>query len=84
MSTRRTTSKKLYGTRSFWLLIVIACLVLCLPVILTQPTIFGSDFDFTNSGQIGDTIGGITAPFFNLIAAVLIFLSFREQVKANE
>lgn len=36
------------------------------------------------SGAIGDTIGGITAPFINLLAAILVYLSFREQIKANE
>ena len=73
----------MYSLPSVWLLILAAALVLCLPVILTQSSILGRNFDFTNSGQIGDTIGGITSPFFNLIAAVLIFLSFREQVKTN-
>lgn len=41
-------------------------------------------FDFTNKGQIGDTIGGITAPFINAFAAILIFIAFKEQVKAND
>lgn len=36
------------------------------------------------SGAIGDTIGGITAPFINLLAAILVYLSFKEQIKANE
>lgn len=70
---------------SFWPLIVIAVIILCLSAIFNHPAVFGiKAFDFSESGQIGDTIGGITAPFFNLIAAVLIFLSFREQAKTNE
>jgi hypothetical protein len=40
--------------------------------------------NFTTTGQIGDTIGGITAPIVNLISAVLIYLSFRQQLLANE
>ena len=40
--------------------------------------------DFTSTGQIGDTIGGITAPIVNLISAILIYLSFRQQLLANE
>jgi hypothetical protein len=37
-----------------------------------------------DTGAIGDTIGGITAPFVNLLAAFLVWISFREQVKANK
>jgi len=43
----------------------------------------GIKFD-QSSGVIGDTIGGITAPFINLLAAFLVFISFRAQIKANE
>lgn len=38
----------------------------------------------TNSGAIGDTIGGITSPFVNLLGAILIYISFREQVESNK
>lgn len=41
-------------------------------------------FDFSNTGQIGDTIGGITSPFISLLGAVLVYLSFKEQIKANK
>ena len=81
MSKKQKTHKR----PNFWPLVIAAVAVLCLPAILNRPTIFGIEaLDFSNSGQIGDTIGGITAPFFNLIAAVLIYLSFKEQTKANE
>lgn len=40
--------------------------------------------DFTETGPIGDTIGGITAPFINVLNAVLIFLAFKEQKDAND
>ena len=51
--------------------------------IFTRPAIF-SVFDFSNKGQIGDTIGGITAPIFGLIGFILVFYSFKEQYKANQ
>ena len=41
-------------------------------------------FDFSNTGQIGDTIAGITAPFIGVLGAVLVYISFLEQVKANK
>lgn len=54
------------------------------PYLLTRPSYFTKGFDFTTSGQIGDTIGGLTSPIINLISALLIYFSFREQNKANE
>lgn len=40
--------------------------------------------DFTETGPIGDTIGGITSPFINVLNAILIFLAFKEQKDAND
>jgi hypothetical protein len=47
--------------------------------IFTRPALFAS-FDFSESGQIGDTIGGITAPIINLIGAYLVYISFQAPV----
>ncbi len=35
------------------------------------------------TGQIGDTIGGIASPIINLAGAILVFYSFNEQLRAN-
>lgn len=43
-----------------------------------------SDFDFTQTGQIGNTIGGIMGPFVAIIAALLTFMAFWVQFKANQ
>jgi len=43
-----------------------------------------SDLDFTQTGQIGDTIGGIMGPFVAIIAALLTFMAFWVQFKANQ
>lgn len=51
--------------------------------LFTQPAFFES-YDLSETGQIGDTIGGITAPFINLLGAVLVFLSFTTQNNANK
>ncbi len=37
-----------------------------------------------NSGTIGDTVGGIAGPIIGLLSAVLIFYSFKAQIRANE
>jgi len=43
-----------------------------------------SRLDFTHTGGIGDTIGGLTSPFVGLIGAILVFITFRLQVKENQ
>ncbi len=67
------------------LILIIGTLTLALALVLTltRPA-FDPFFDFSNTGPIGDTIGGITAPLFNLLGAILIYLSFKEQFKANK
>ena len=56
------------------------------PFCLLTPLIFTRSlgyFDFTNTGNIGDTIGGITAPFINILGAILVFLALKAQIQAN-
>lgn len=64
-----------------FLLIGIALIFLSL-YLFTKPA-FLSSWDFSNTGQIGDTIGGITAPIINLLGAFLVYISFQEQLRAN-
>lgn len=64
------------------ILLILAGILFLVPI-FTFPSI-NNFFNFSNTGQIGDTIGGITAPFINGLAAVLVFLAFKEQIKANE
>ena len=53
------------------------------PLLFTGNLLLTSGIDFSNSGQIGDTIGGTTAPFVGLFGAVLVYISFLKQVEAN-
>jgi hypothetical protein len=39
---------------------------------------------FIETGPIGDTIGGITAPFTNIIGSVLVFFALKAQIASNE
>jgi hypothetical protein len=66
-----------------WILGIGCVVILVVPLLLTQ-SFFCDLFNFSGTGQIGDTIGGTTAPFLNLIGAVLIFYALKAQVKANE
>lgn len=70
------------GKATLWWLVGVAA-ALILVFILTINTHWAA-FDYTNSGQIGDTIGGISSPFIGVAAAVLTFMAFYMQFKANE
>lgn len=61
----------------------ILLIIVGVPFIYTMPAIL-ERFNYTGTGSIGDTIGGLTAPFINGIGAILVYIAFREQVKANK
>lgn len=71
-------------TLDFWIylfiFIVLIGIICCFPSLFTGP----GKLDFRNTGQIGDTIGGIMGPFVAIAAAILTFLAFWVQFKANE
>lgn len=50
--------------------------------IFTRPALFDI-WNFKETGQIGETIGGITAPIISLVGAILVFMSFQAQIEAN-
>ncbi len=61
-------------------MIVTVFVSLCsLPYFFTLP----GKIDFSGTGQIGDTIGGIMGPFVAIIAAFLTFIAFWVQYQAN-
>ncbi|MBK9555161.1 MAG: hypothetical protein IPO47_04870 [Bacteroidetes bacterium] len=62
----------------FWVLISIVCFF---PSWFTSKTIL--DRDFSNTGEIGDTIGGIMTPFIAIIGAFVTFIAFWVQYEAN-
>lgn len=64
------------------LVIILGLIILFLPAILIQNSFFDF-FSFGTESEIGDIMGGITGPFINAIAAILVFIAFKEQVKAN-
>ncbi len=70
-----------YTTSEF--IFILALVILLTPPLLSLPSFFGI-FNFSNKGQIGDAIGGITAPFINGLAAILVFLAFKAQIEANK
>lgn len=65
-------------------IIVFIFLIICFfPKWFVKPAT-SSFLDFSSTGQIGDTIGGIMGPFVAICAAILTFLAFWIQYKANQ
>lgn len=61
--------------------LIIGILICFLPYLLTR------DFDivsFNDTGNIGDTVGGVTAPFLSFFGSILVFLALKAQIDANE
>lgn len=84
MSDKETNKKNKTFTADFWvyllIFIVLIGIICYFPVLFTE----SGKLDFRNTGQIGDTIGGIMGPFVAIAAAILTFLAFWVQFKANE
>lgn len=68
--------------RYIWFLIIIGILfALSAPILFTQKW---SNIDFMETGQIGDTIGGTTAPIIGLLSVLLLFYTLWEQIEFNK
>jgi hypothetical protein len=69
-------------------ILIITISVILLVFAFFAPALFVNNsingFDFTKSGQIGDTVGGIMNPFITLAGVFLTFLAFYIQFKANK
>lgn len=58
-------------------------LIIVLPFILTRSAVYDI-FDYSKTGGIGDTLGGIMGPFIAILASALTFLAFWVQYKFNQ
>jgi hypothetical protein len=80
ISAKKEITKTLAKAKIFF---YIGLLILVLaPFVLTRQSFINS-LDFSNTGAIGDTIGGITAPFANILGAVLVYYALKAQIQAN-
>ena len=75
---KNSTFDKEFKTYLLWFFV--GAVVVCgLPWLFTRCWLM----DFSDTGQIGDTIGGIMGPFIAIAAAGLTFIAFWVQYKAN-
>lgn len=83
--TNNTTKTNWYKSHKtlIWLLTGVILLLFASVYFFTRQ-VFNDAFNLSETGQIGDTIGGITNPIIGLFGAVLVYLSFRQQLLANK
>jgi hypothetical protein len=67
--------------KALTIIIIGIILIVVSPILLTRNFGFIS---FLETGNIGDTIGGITAPITSLIGSILVFYALKAQIDANE
>ena len=60
----------------------LVAMVVC-PILFTAPAL-ADCLNFTETGQIGDTIGGITAPIVGLCSVILLYYTLKEQMNFNK
>lgn len=65
----------------FYFLLIGIILVIVSPFLFTRGW---SGISFKDTGTIGDTIGGITAPLTSLIGSILIYFALKAQIDANK
>lgn len=66
-----------------WIVIVILLIIIIAPRLFTIPSLCEC-LDFSETGQIGDTIGGITSPFIGILSVILLYLTLKEQIQFNK
>ena len=65
----------------FYFLLIGIILVIVSPYLFTRAW---TGISFQDTGTIGDTIGGITAPLTSLIGSILVYFALKAQIDANK
>lgn len=66
-----------------WIFLLFICIVIIFPRLFVGSSKIGF-LDNLKPNEIGDAIGGMTAPIIGLFSAFLVYIAFRAQIKANE
>lgn len=62
--------------------VVVILLCFLAVIIFTLPSLIGQ-FNLSTKGNIGDAIGGITAPLIGIISSILLYMALSRQVESN-
>jgi hypothetical protein len=53
-------------------------------VVLLLWIVVGASQNASTRGLTGDFLGGVASPFIGLVSAILVYLSFQQQIQANK
>ena len=74
---------KLNIKKSCCAIMIVVIIVIISPFIFTRPAIC-EWFNYSSTGEIGDTIGGTTAPIIGLLSVILLYITLKKQIQADE
>ena len=64
------------------ILLAIGCFLLAIGIVVIY--MWRNGFSIPETGTLGDAFNGLLAPFISFAGALLVYFSFREQIKANK
>jgi hypothetical protein len=79
---KKGKENKQTGNKMNIFILVSSIIILLSPIAFTRPA-FCDLLDFSKHGEIGEVIGGITAPFIGLLSIYLLWSTLHEQIKFN-
>lgn len=65
-------------------ILIVMTVVIILVLVFSITALIYQKKEVLNPNEIGDAIGGMTAPIVGLFSAFLVYIAFRAQIKANE
>jgi len=84
MNEKEESIVKLYWKEILTISIIVLIIICLLPFTLTLPANKFSNFlHLKKANEIGDAIGGMVNPFLSLLGSVLLYITVKEQIKAN-
>ena len=84
---RNRNKKEFQGLSLWWFItpcIILLALIVVSPITLSQNGPKWMDLSGDGAARIGDSIGGITAPFVGVLAVIVTFLAFWVQYEYNK
>lgn len=70
------------GRNMGWVIFTVFVFSALSPYIFTRSSLW--KIDFSETGQIGDTIGGLVSPFLNLLSIILLYITLKDQSKSAQ
>lgn len=78
------TKKKKWINRNWIIFITVSVIAIAIPFIILIYRKYLCLADVKDTGALGDTFGGLTAPLLSFIGSWLVYLALKSQIRANK